>query len=407
MSNKTNSSRSPKRSVHRDEPENLKMILSPSEEDEREGILGLVVEHDLLTPEQRRKIRLRRRNTMLSAGLVFAIAVVMIIAIISPQLGWFKRKDFSGSGNGTSVSFTVAPGASTIGVANQLEKMGVIADADRFLSVYSDMGEKKYIQPGEYNLQEEMSSQSALDVLLRLNEANQVYIALAQTLRIEESLDIIAQATGVSRDELNKFNQNPQSLGVPANFPSLEGWMHPGEYRFDQGTDIKDIMQSIVDETKKALSDAGVKGDEQAFYVLTVASIVEFEGITPDYKAIAGAIENRINNPDGETSGYIQSDATVAYGLGKKTVHITNEQKQDPSNKYNTFYYKGLPAGPIGSPGTNAIDAAANPDKNDYYFWVTVNLDTGETKFAKTYRQHLKNVEEYDRWCREHDGKCT
>ena len=51
--------------------------------------------------------------------------------------------------------------------------------------------------------------------------------------------------------------------------------------------------------------------------------------------------------------------------------------------------------------------AAANPAENDYYYWVTVNLDTGETKFAKTYAEHQKNVEEYQSWCSDHEGKCS
>ena len=62
--------------------------------------------------------------------------------------------------------------------------------------------------------------------------------------------------------------------------------------------------------------------------------------------------------------------------------------------------------GPIGSPSTEAIDAAANPAENDYYYWVTVNLDTGETKFAATLEEHAENVDEYQQWCSENEDKC-
>ena len=83
------------------------------------------------------------------------------------------------------------------------------------------------------------------------------------------------------------------------------------------------------------------------------------------------------------------------------------EEKQDKSNGYNTFAHPGLPVGPIGSPGDDSIKAAANPDDNDYYYWVTVNLDTGETKFAENFEEHNRNVDEYQQWCADNEGRCS
>ncbi|WP_449372954.1 endolytic transglycosylase MltG [Arthrobacter psychrolactophilus] len=139
---------------------------------------------------------------------------------------------------------------------------------------------------------------------------------------------------------------------------------------------------------------------------VTIASIIEFEGNKANYAKISGAIENRINNANGETGGRLESDATVAYGLGLKTYNITAEQKADKSNLYNTFANPGLPVGPIGSPGSEAIEAAANPESNPYYFWVTVDLKTGETLYAATYAEHLANVAKYTAWCEANVGEC-
>ena len=141
--------------------------------------------------------------------------------------------------------------------------------------------------------------------------------------------------------------------------------------------------------------------------MLTIASIVELEAQPKDYVAVAGIIENRLNNPDGETSGLIQSDATVTYGLGVRSYHLTEEQKADKSNKYNTYANKGLPKGPIGSPQLASIKAAAAPEKNPYYYWVTVDLDSGETKYSRTYAEHQRYVEEYNQWCSKHPGRCN
>ncbi len=389
------------------EPENLRVLLNSREEDQREGILGISVEHDVYTDRERRRIKARRRNTLLTAILVFGVALVVIIAVVAPQQEWFKRKDYRGDGNGTTITYVVPEGASNAQIATQLEEDGVIADAGRFLEKYSDMGQGQFFQPGEYTLQKEMSSESALNSLLDLDTADKNYVAIDQTKRSTETYDALAQATGISVAEFKAFDTKPTEFGVPSKFPTLEGWLHPGEYYFDKDATAQEILQTLVDKTSAELKAEGVEGDEQIFHVLTVASILEFEGLEKDYSAIAGAIENRMNNPHGETSGYIQSDATVAYGLGKKTFQISTEQKNDASNKYNTFYYKGLPVGPIGSPANAAIRAAAHPENNNYYFWVTVNTVTGETKFAETYEEHLKNVEEYDHWCSENEGKCA
>lgn len=404
MSNRSNS-----RNARGDQesPDNLNTLLNHGEDGGREGFLGLNVEHDEYTEEQRRKVKARRRNTMLTATLVFSVALIMIVAILSPQMGWFKRKDFRGDGNGTAVTYTVDQGDTAYKIANDLESKGVIADANRFVENFQEQAGEQFIQPGQYSLQEQMSSESAIHILLQKDKENQNYLAINQNWRMDETFDAIAKATGKNVGELQALNSDVSKFGIPAKFPSLEGWLHPGEYHFDKNASSEEIIQTMVDRTKADLNEAGVQGDDQIFHVVTVASILEFEGIPKDYDPIAGAIENRMNNPEGETGGFLQSDATVAYGLGEKTYQLTTEQKQDKNNKYNTFAHPGLPVGPIGSPTLDAIKSAAHPQKNDYYFWVTVNLDTGETKFAKTYAEHQQNVAEYEQWCSKNEGKCS
>ncbi|HJD50503.1 MAG TPA: endolytic transglycosylase MltG [Candidatus Rothia avistercoris] len=405
MSENSSSSRPPHRPT-KNQQTDLDGLLG-STEDGANGGFFTAVEEDEYSRDERDRTRRRSRNFVISAGLVFAVALVLVVSILAPQYGWFERKDYSGEGNGTEVTFTIPEGASAISIANSLEEQGIIANADRFLQEYSDKGQDRFFQPGEYTMQEEMSSAAALGELLRFDEANTNYVAVARTWRMDKTFEALATGTGISAQEFKALSTDPTRFGIPSQFPTIEGFLFPGEYRFPKDAGAEEILQMMVDNTFNALEEAGVSGDDRIFHVITVASILEFEGREADYYPIAGAIENRLNNPDGETSGYLQSDATVAYGLGIQSYHISNEQKQDASNKYNTFYYKGLPEGPIGSPGLAAIKAAANPEKNDYYFWVTVDLFTGETLFAKTYEEHLKNVEVYDEFCKAHEGVCS
>ena len=117
--------------------------------------------------------------------------------------------------------------------------------------------------------------------------------------------------------------------------------------------------------TLDELKAQGVTDPAKQYDVVTVASIVQAEGGQAEYGDVAGAIYNRLKPNNTETNGLIQSDATVTYGLGIKSFHIDEAQKADKSNPYNTYANQGLPAGPIGSPGKTAIDAAAKPKTNE------------------------------------------
>lgn len=381
-------------------------ILAPTEAERRAGVLGLRTEDEGLSPEQLRRRRRRRAQSLVAAALVFVVALVVSGAIVGPRLGLFQAKDYHGSGNGETVSFTVSSGQGNQQIGQNLQSQEIVANADYFVKVYEDKANGTFIQPGTFQMQKHMSADSAVDALLGTGGEATHYVAINQTLRKDETFKALSEGTGISVSTFQSLDRDPSQFGIPAKFPSLEGYLHPGEYRFKTDATAVEIIQEMVDKTKADLKEAGVTGDQHIFHVLTVASILEFEATPQDYRAVAGAIENRIDNPHGETSGYLQSDATVAYGLGEKTYQISTQQKQDESNKYNTFANPGLPEGPIGSPALDAIKAAQDPEKNDYYFWVTVDLDTGETKFAKTYAQHQKNVEEYEQWCSGHKGKC-
>ncbi|WP_369044612.1 endolytic transglycosylase MltG [Sinomonas sp. P10A9] len=349
----------------------------------------------------------RRRRFRVIIGLTLALAlfvgaVLLGVQFLKPILGLDKVKDFPGPGTG-SVVVTVQPGSGPAAVASTLEKQDVIADSATFLKAFAAAGGS--LHPGDYTFKKEMTSAAAAQILTGSSNDKVIYFALNAGMRVGESLDAIAQAASVNRKDLDALNAKPVDFGLPAKAKSLEGYLAPGEYRFPVGTSAKDILTKLVSTTLDTLKAAGVTDPDKQYDVLTVASIVQAEGGQADYGNVAGAIYNRLK-PNPETNGLIQSDATVTYGLGKKSYHITDAEKADASNPYNTYQHTGLPAGPIGSPGTKALNAAANPTPNNYLYWVTVNLDTGETKFSSTYAQHQIYAQQYQQWCQANAGKC-
>jgi UPF0755 protein len=286
-----------------------------------------------------------------------------------------------------------------------MESKKVVANADTFLKEFTASGGA--LNPGTFSMRQEMKNSDAVDVLLNKGQGKVMYFALSAGLRISESLQAISEGTGIPGPELKALSDAPAQFGVPAKAKNLEGYLAPGEYRFPLGSSAKEILQKLVGNTQNELKAQGVTDPAKQYDVVTVASIVQAEGGQAEYGDVAGAIYNRLKPSNTETNGLIQSDATVTYGLGIHSFHIDEAQKADKSNPYNTYANQGLPAGPIGSPGKTAIDAAAKPKSNSFLYWVTINLDTKETKFSKTLAEHNGYVAQYNAWCEANPGRCV
>ncbi|WP_425861624.1 endolytic transglycosylase MltG [Arthrobacter sp. TWP1-1] len=354
-----------------------------------------------------KRVRKRRRSLAFFVVLIlFAVVVFFAVQAVRPMLGGLKAADYPGPGTGT-VEFVVPDGATGMTVATDLKEKDVVASEQAFLDALTAAEGTAALQPGTFSMKSQMKASDAVAVLLAVSNDKVHYAAVAQNLRIGDTLAVLAEGTGIAESEFESLANQPALFDLPSQAKNLEGYLSPGEYRFPIELDAKGILSQMVASTKKALTDTGITDPAEQYRVLNIASIIEFEGNKANYAKISGAIENRINNANGETGGRLESDATVAYGLGLKTYNITAEQKADKSNLYNTFANPGLPVGPIGSPGLEAIEAAAHPESNPYYFWVTVDLKTGETLYAATFAEHLANVAKYTAWCEANAGECT
>ena len=351
-----------------------------------------------------KKVRRRRRLLALFLTLaVFITAVAVGAQFLKPLLGSDKPSDFPGPGTG-EVQVSVQPGEGTSSVASTLEDQRVVANADTFLQAFSASG--GVLSPGDYTFRTEMKNTDAVAVLLGKDKTKVIYFALSAGLRIGESLQAISEGSGVSVQELKALSDQPAQFGLPANAKNLEGFLAPGEHRLPLGTSAKDILQTLVDVTVDELVSQGITDPAKQYEAVIVASIVQAEGGQADYGDVAGAIYNRLK-PNDQTGGFLQVDSAVTYGLGTRSFNFTDEQRRDKSNPYNTYANPGLPPGPIGSPGKTAIDAAAKPKTNNYLYWVTINLDTEETKFSSTLSEHNVYVEQYNAWCMDNPGRCA
>jgi UPF0755 protein len=360
----------------------------------------------LLHIRQLKKKRVRRRAVVIGTTLlVFAIIVTLITLGLQRLLGMYEPESYPGPGE-TPVTMTVKPGTGTSAIFAQLKALDVIASERGFSRSFNELSGGAQIQPGDYKLKTKMKNEDVVKIMIGNDTTKVLYVPVSGNMRINEVMTLLSKNTRIPLAQFQQLANDPKKFGLSSKAKNLEGYLAPGEYRFPLDSTAEQIVQTMVDAQKKILTDAGVTDADQQYLVLTKASIVEAEGNPKNYAIIAGALDNRVNRPNEDTGGFINSDATVTYGLGKRTLHLSDAQKQDKSNPYNTYANKGLPIGPIGSPEKAAIQATIKPQKNDYYYWVTINIKTGETLYAKTYAEHQVNEQKYLDYCAQNAGVC-
>ena len=350
-----------------------------------------------------------RRNRR--SCLVMVMALVVVVAGLGvalktvgtgliPSLGGGNSGgDFSGEGTGT-VEVKVNTGDSGYAIGQALQKAGVVKSASTFSSVAGANQEFARVQPGTYKLKKEMSSQAALNLLLDPTSRLSKGVTIREGLWVAEVFATLSKQTGVPLAEYKKVN--PATLGLPpAADGKLEGFLFPSTYEFEPSATATEQLKAMVDLGKKQLNQLGVPAD-QLRHVVTVASFVQGESrLGADGPKVARVIENRLkdNMP-------LQMDSSIHFITQARGTVTTTDQERNSDNPYNTYKHQGLPPGPINSPGLEALKSAAQPTPGPWVYFVTVNQETGETKFATTFAEHQKNVAEFQAWCRQNPVKC-
>ncbi|WP_157674600.1 endolytic transglycosylase MltG [Agrococcus jejuensis] len=345
----------------------------------------------------------KRQRSGKRGGIVIIVALVAILAAVFGG-GWLafgpaimdrfsEPEDFSGAGSG-EVVVRIESGWTGAQVATMLEEEGVIADQEAFYALLvadPSIG----FQPGSYRLALEMSSQAALDALQ--DEASRVVlqVTIPEGFVIQQVYARLAEQTGIPEADIVQAASDPSVYGVTGS--SLEGWLFPATYTFDGSESPQQILQTMVDRMRQAMTERGVPEDQWQT-VVTFASLVEREGgPVANFPQVARVFQNRL-----DIGMLMQSDATVHYGIGDfGVITTTDEERGDAGNPYNTYVHAGLPIGPIGAPGDAAIDAVLAPAEGDWLYFVTIDPSTGETVFSNTLAEHNQAVLLFQAWLRE------
>lgn len=322
--------------------------------------------------------------------------------------------DYPGPGTG-KVLVEVAEGDSAAAIGRKLKEGDVVKSVQAFIDAARQEEKARSIQVGFYELKKQMKASAALEVLIDPANQRTTGVTVPEGLRVVDVIDILVEKTDFKRAQFEKALQNTAALGLPEYADgNAEGYLFPATYAFAPNARPLDMLKAMVDRWHDAADAAGLEASaEKMGYtpheLMTIASLVEAEGRGDDMNKIARVIYNRLEGEGskGGTNGLLQIDATVNYALGRKgTTALSNAETQGTDSPYNTYRFPGLPPGPVEAPGAEAIEAASNPAEGGWYYYVTVNLRTGETKFAKTYEEFLEYKAEYQEYCRTQSKRC-
>ncbi len=362
--------------------------------------------HSRREMRRRRERRKHRKQIMI---VIIALAVVLATSCVVILVGGLRHgaprivatkevaPDYPGPG-GQPLEFTVESGQGADQVGANLVKAGVVKSTAAFLHAITSTQSESRLLPGVFDLRLRMKASDVVAILTDSSKAGG-FLQVRAGERVRDVVARAAQLSGVPQSEFDALIQAKGEGILPQEAQgNFEGWLQPGEYDVRKAGSAKAILSNLVSKRIEHLNQLGVPGGQDRQTILNTASITEAEVNKSEYYSkVARVIENRLAK--GMPLGM---DSTVAYSNNVSALKLTDAMLKNADDPYNTRVHQGLPPGPIGSPGDEAIQAVRHPESGDWLYFVTVNMDTGETRFSDNQDQFNRDVKEYKAWESQH-----
>jgi UPF0755 protein len=358
--------------------------------------------------------RPRRALGCLAGLLALAVVVAAAVAAVTVGASQLRRllqgpEDYTGGGTGR-VLVEVGEGDSATTIGETLHDAGVVKSVEAFTDAAAEDPDSRGIQVGYYQLRKEMSAAAALAVLVDPENLIQDRVTVPEGLTVDQTVAVLAEETDFTARRLRAVLARPSSLGLPAYAAGdPEGFLFPATYLVRPDATARSLLRDMVRRFEEAAADVGlVRGAAELGLsphdVVTVASLVQREARREDdLSGVAEVVYNRLDGSCRGTGRLLQLDSTVHFAAGDNDSVFTSEEMRRIDSPYNTYQVPGLPPGPIASPGEAALRAALEPTDEGWCYFVTVDLDSGETAFARTGAEHRDNVGRLQDYCADSD----
>ena len=344
--------------------------------------------------------------------IIVSIIVALIIIVIGSVFTWYNislspvNKD-----DITPYNLEIPMGSGSSTIAKKLKSEGLIKNELAF-KIYVKLNKISNFQAGTYNLTKNLSVKEIVEILQtgKVNGKDTISITFVEGKNMRWVANKIAENTNNSEEDVYTLLEDKEYINSLIQkywfltddiknediYYPLEGYLFPDTYQFEnKEIKVEKIFETLLNQMDKKLST--YKEDiEKSKYsihkILSAAAIIENEAVfDKDRKDVAGVIYNRLKE-----NMAIQSDVTTYYAF--KIEMGTRDLYSSEINKYNPYNTRGpnmtgkLPVGPISMVSIASIEAAINPNENNYIYFVADK--NGKVYFTRTYDEHLEKVNE-------------
>lgn len=357
---------------------------------------------------KRRRKREEQKKSKRLKQIIIGVCIILCLLILIPVV-WYNISLSSVSKQSQEVAIEIPLGSSTTKIAETLKNHNLIKNVTAF-KLYIKLNNISDFQAGTYILNKNMDMKEITNILQTgvLYNSNNVAITFVEGKTMRWYASKIAENTNNTEEDVYKLLENEEYINSLIEkywfvtdeiknddiYYPLEGYLFPDTYMFEgKDVTVEKIFDTLLKQTEKKLEKYKEKIQKSKYSVhelLTLASVVEMEGIhDEDRKDIASVFYNRLNN-----NMQLGSDVTTYYGI--KVEVGTRDLYQSELNTYNPYNTRGprmngkLPIGPISSVGEMSIEAALEPNKTEYLFFVADK--NGNVYFTRTNAEHNEKV---------------
>ncbi len=352
----------------------------------------------------------KRTKSIILTIIALFLAVIVLAAGI---LYFYYNKNIGSFDSANQEKFTVEIpiGSSTANIGKELEDKGII-NSGQFFKIYTRVKGEGDFQAGVYQLSPSMNLTEIIAALKegKLFKKPELTLTIPEGFNVPQIAGEISARTGYEKEEIlkvmtdkaflkelqEKYKNIPDDIYKEGLYYPLEGFLFPATYEFDKKKpELKEIVDKMVEQSSTVIAKFEndiKKSGYSLFEMITLASLIEEESQREDdRKKISGVFHNRL-----EQNMKLDSDPTVKYARKDFDVQVLYEHLEVDS-PYNTYRYKGIPIGPIASPGEKSIEAALKPVKmEELFFYARPN---GEVIYTKTLQEHNAVYKKYrDEW---------
>ena len=311
------------------------------------------------------------------AGIIIAsILAFYLLVIYWPQSNPYER-----------VEINIPKGVTLSQIGNILKEESIISNKRTFTMAVKSLGHEKNIPAGRYVLHNALNNRAIINQLV-YGVPSLKSITVLEGWNIYQIANELEKELKISKKTFLRLCNDQRVIklfNLEGN--SLEGYLFPDTYTFAEGVDPYLVLTRMVNEfinnITKSMEVQAQEMNMSLLEVITLASIIEGEAIYDSERAIISAVyHNRLKR-----GMKLQADPTIQYIIDDGPRRLLNKDLKIES-KYNTYLYRGLPPGPINSPGKESIIAALYPSVNEYLYFVA--RGDGYHTFSTNEKDHNK-----------------